>query len=1003
MAPSGDALTAVATVVVADAGGPALAAVLKLAALAERRLVRPFWFVDGRAPATEPWAATYFDRWGETEVPLFSSLGENQSEGIRVAAVATVADVVDSGHIAGAADAIARHLEALAPSGASIRTARIWFPGWDDLERPDPDYFAPSVDANVVVVPEDRRSDRFVASPLAGSAGSFADHVAVETGVLTGAFEGIGGTPLDEMAPGVIFGTSPKLRLARSFVRIAQSPVIPLHAVVEHEGRLPVPPGTIVAPAPDVAVADLVERAAPLLEGLVFEVRPPAPLERQQLGPSATLLLVLKEMGGFVVSLPRRALAGVLEDFSELAGRTMQDLVGSSSVVEVVWRGKLKPAGEPEPVDARVEELKQQAERRLDLHGGPTIDQTVWRDIRSLVLAAVDGGDLPGGLEPVEVRGRRAVIDEAAVIGPRPGDTLVETATAVLEETESESPRTLLGRLGARVGEVAAANRRATAQLLERLDEDVSRLAGYRPPSLALAHVVGSVLVAALVVAVLLFSGVVRNLGVTGMSELARNGTFAVLTLGCVLVLNLLRTYARQALAEHAPRGEHSREGVDPIGWGATIGGAALGVLGASLFLGVGVASLGYPATDAATWAALAGGAVTGGGLGQAFSLERRQHELAPLGRMARLSTLAVLGYVSVLLVGAISQPDGWYANATSQELNDLLWRSTWGLAALLVYVLVWVSWRRVRERLTVHSYGLSIRSLAEQVNDALVGDRVADAAREQFLALAAVLTRMVWYPYGQAGAVPPERLKVDGFGVNKAAFCEFGLSERGRSLLEARTRSMAAERGWLTAQYERSIASYRESAALRAGAEEPGSVGRPDEDPTTVAGHDLDQRAGRADRWRWADDLFTGKYDTALLAALESFGEDEVFRPILSDGANFEPVRDRVEDRSLADFMAEILPAGVTEVDPRYFDPAHLAGAGFSRDWHPRLWWPQERLFSPVTADHVERIEPRGSMADGRVWLAVRADFTEDIEPAALYGDAPRIEPEPSASGPEF
>src|SRR5690606_32151760 len=102
---------------------------------------------------------------------------------------------------------------------------------------------------------------------------------------------------------------------------------------------------------------------------------------------------------------------------------------------------------------------KQQAERRLDLHGGPTIDQTVWRDIRSLVLAAVDGGDLPGGLEPVEVRGRRAVIDEAAVIGPRPADTLVETAAAVLDETESESPRTLLGRLGAKVGELAAANR----------------------------------------------------------------------------------------------------------------------------------------------------------------------------------------------------------------------------------------------------------------------------------------------------------------------------------------------------------------------------------------------------------------------------------------------------------------------------------------------------------------------------------------------------------------
>jgi len=996
-------VTSLPTVLVADARGPAFEAVLKLAALAERGLVRPFWYVEGAMPAAEPWTATYFDRWGETEVPLYSSLGERETDGVRVAAVATAVDLVESSRIAEVGDIIIRHLDALAPTAASIRTARIWFPGWDDLEQPDPDFFVPSVHANVVVVPEDRRSDQFVASPLGGAGGVFAGHIAAELAVLTGAFVGMDDAPLDRMAPGVIFGSSPKVRLARSFVRIAQSPVIPLQTVVEHEGRLPVPPGTLGAPAPEAAVADLVERSAPLLEGLVFEVCPPAPPERQQMGPGRTLLLVLKEMGTFVVSLPRRALAGVLEDFSELAGRTMQDLVGYSSVVEVVWRGKLKTVDEPEALDTQIDDLKQQAERRLDLHGGPTIDQTVWRDIRSLVLAAVDGGDLPGGLEPVEVRGRRAVIDEAAMIGPRPGDTLVETAAAMLDETESASPRTLLGRLGARVGEVAAANRRATTRLLERLDEDVSHLASYRPPSLALAHVVGSVLLAALVVGVLLFSGVVRNVGVTEMGDVAKNSAFGMLTVGCVLLLNLFRTYARQAVAEHSPKGEHSRETSAAIGWGGTLGGAVVGVLAASLFVGIGVATLGYPATDAATWAALVAGAVTGGGLGQAFTLGQRQQDLAPLGRMARLSTLAVLGYVSLLLIGAIAQADGWYANATTQELSDLLWPTTWALASLLVSVLVWVSWRRVRERLTVHSYGVSIRSLAEQVNDALVGDRVADAAREQFLGLAAVLARVVWFPYGRAGAVPTERLKVDGFGVNKAAFCEFGLSERGQALLEARTRSMAAERGWLTAQYERSIASYRSAAAVLTGATEPGSVGRPDEDPATVAQLDLDKRAERADRWRWADDLFAGKYDGSLLAALESFGEDEVFRPILADSENFEPIKARTEERSLAAFIAEILPVAPAKVDPRYFDPAHLAGAGFSRDWHPRVWWPEERLFSPVVDDHIERIEPRGSMAHGRVWLAIRADLTEDLEPAALYGDAPRREPDPPAPGPEF
>lgn len=369
---------------------------------------------------------------------------------------------------------------------------------------------------------------------------------------------------------------------------------------------------------------------------------------------------------------------------------------------------------------------------------------------------------------------------------------------------------------------------------------------------------------------------------------------------------------------------------------------------------------------------------------------------------MGRLSTLVVLGYVAVLLIGAVAQRNGWYANATDQQLDDLLWPVVWVLGSLLLTVLVYVSWRRVRERLTVHSYGVSIRQLADQVNDALVGDRVADAAKEQFLGLAAVLARVVWYPYGRSGAMPTDRLRIDGFGVTKAAFCQFGLSETGARLLEARTRSMAADRGWLTAQYERSVASYRQAAALVHGSGEAGSVDRPDEDPTTVAQHEVEARAAKADRWRWADDLFAGKYDAELMAALEAVGEEEVFRPILADGENFEPVRNRGPELTLAGFMAEVLPAGRTDVDPRYFDPDHLAGALFSREWRPAVWWPQEGLFSPGTST-VEPIEPFGSMARGRVWLAVRCDLTDDLQPAALWGDEAPDEPEKPGPGPEY
>ncbi len=998
-------MTEAPTVLVANADGPPYEALLSMAALVERGILRPFWHVGPGVPSSRrQWTATYFDRWGETEVPLFSSLGEQQSERIHLAAVATAGDSVESALIAETVQAVGNWMEELAPPGAGIRRFRVWFPDWERNEPPDPSFFTTAAHANVMVVPEDRRADGFVAAPVTPPEGQpFVGHVASELAVLLGLFSGMESTPLEEMKPGVIFGSNPKVRLVRSFVRIAHCPAVPLQSIVDHGGRLPVPPGTVEAPAPQAAVADLAERFEPLLERLAFRVRPPAPPERRQLGPGRTLLLVVKEMAGFVLSLPRRAVEGMLEDFSELAGRTMQELIGASSVVEVVWRGKLKPHGDREGVDAQVEDLKSQAERRLDLEGGPSIDQRLWRDISQVILSAIDGGDLPGGLEPVEVRGRRAVINEAAEIAPRPAETLVETATVILEESESDHPSTLLGRMGASIRRIAASNRQATAMLLESLDANVSVLAGYRPPSLALAHVMGALFLAALIVTVLLFSGAVRDLGVTEMDALVRDVTFGVLTAGCALFLWLFRSYAKEAQAEQTPKGAHLERSLAGVGWAEPVVGAVIGVAAAALFVVLGVTYLGYPATEPASYSALLAGAVTGAGLGQAFGLGRRQHELASLGRMARLSILAVLVYVSVLFVGAVSQPDGWYATATDEQLGTLLGFVSGLLAALLIAVLIYVSWTRVAERLTVNTYGSSIRQLAEQVNDAFVGDRVADAALEQFLGLSTVLSRLVWYPYGRSSAVTAERIEIDGFGLNKAQIREFGLSERGRNLFEARTTSLAAERSWLDAQYEKSIARFREAKVPLVGDVALDSVGRPDEDPMTVAHYDLETRSERGDRWRWAEDLFAGKYDAELLSSVRSIGEDDVFRPILASSDSFEPVRTRSAEQSVVEFISEILPGDSAEVEARYFDPAHLTSDSLDRRWHTQIWWPEERLFKAAATGDPHAIQPLGSMPLGRVWIAIRADMTEDLQPAALFGEGPSAEAEPAPPGPDF
>jgi hypothetical protein len=1004
-------MTSVSTVLVGDGAGPVWGAATMLGAMVEQGLIRPFWFVDSkmrrsgpRPPGSE---ATFgnvgvrFDRSGQSEVPLFTSIGERAADEIRVGVIACPIDGVPAWEVAEVAQVVHRQLVSLAPTEASVRVARLWFPDWETLAAPDDEFFSTHVDANLVVIPEDRRSDQHFAAPLVPDSPVFTGHIAAETASILGMFSGMDGSLLDDMGPGVIFGTNPKVRLTRSFIRVGRSPALPLQEIVDHEGRLPVPPGTIEAPSPSAAVADLAVRSDVIFDSLGFEVRDPDPPQRHQLRPIQTLGLIVREMGRFIAGLPRRAVEGLFEDFSELAGRTMQELVGSSSVVEVVWKGKFSPTQNDDDFDALIGDLKRQAERRLDLEGGPSIDQTVWRDLRSLVLSTADGSEPPRGIDPLELHGRRAVVNEAESLAPRPQDSLVGTAKSILDESESDSPVTLLGRLGARIEQIAASNRSAVSRLLGTLDVQVAALANYRPPGFAFWHIAGSVLLAALVVSLLLLTGAVRGWGITEMDSLTRNVLFGALTLACASGLFLLRSYGREALAEGSGSSE---ERLAPLGAAPTWLGALAGTGAAAVFLLLGVTFLGYPATDPATYAAILAGVVTGAGLGQAYTLATYQEHLPALGRMSRLSILTVLVYASLVLTGAIAQSDGWYATAPGAELRELLWPVCGTIALLLFTVLVYVSWRRVQERLAVRWYGQTIHQLAEQVDAAFTGDRVADAAREQFLGLSAVLSRLIWFPYGKGVSIPETSVDLVEFGLNKAGVCQFGLSRRGAGLFEARTLRLASERGWLSSQYESSINSFRSDQAVMVGSDDPTAVVRPDQDPKTVAQYEAEARPEKGDRWRWADLFFAGAYDSVFLHALETHGEKEVFGPILADSANFEPIGECAGAGSLLDFMSEVFSQGDREADPRYFDPEHLAGGAFERTWHQQTWWPREQLFGAGSSGDDRSIESVGSLARGAVWVAVRADMTEDLEPAAIFGGAVTAEATTNEEpGPDF
>ena len=143
-------------------------------------------------------------------------------------------------------------------------------------------------------------------------------------------------------------------------------------------------------------------------------------------------------------------------------------------------------------------------------------------------LSTADGSEPPPGVDPIEVHGQRAVVNDAASLAPRPGDSLVGTAKDILDESESGSPVSLLGRLGARIERIARSNRTAVSRLLETLDVQMAALHNYRPPGYAFWHIAASVLFAALVVSLLLLTGAVRGWGITEIDSSTRNILFGV-------------------------------------------------------------------------------------------------------------------------------------------------------------------------------------------------------------------------------------------------------------------------------------------------------------------------------------------------------------------------------------------------------------------------------------------------------------------------------------------
>src|SRR5690606_38173916 len=210
-------MSTASVLIVGDRKGPVGRAVEFARVLVGRGLIDSFWFADA-SKRGDPRVGYRVTAEGVEEVALFTSLGQNEASVIRVGGVGSAGDEVAPAEVGRIAERITREPRSLAPSHSSIVSARLSFPGWGEIHEATGEFFQSDVNANLVVGPEDRRSDTRIASPLGPEEEeSFAQHIAVEVAVHLGLVTGVETPEIDEMVPGVIFGDKPKVRLARSY------------------------------------------------------------------------------------------------------------------------------------------------------------------------------------------------------------------------------------------------------------------------------------------------------------------------------------------------------------------------------------------------------------------------------------------------------------------------------------------------------------------------------------------------------------------------------------------------------------------------------------------------------------------------------------------------------------------------------------------------------------------------------------------------------------------
>ena len=267
--------------------------------------------------------------------------------------------------LAAAADRLSNLMTAVMPAGVPFVDVRIIAPS--DLRGPTSltSLLSSMAAANIVLFPEDRLSDAGFALPMTNvEPSTFAAHVAVETATQVGLWTNMNGAPVDQTSPGVIGGDI-RVWIARSYVRIAVAPPLPVERAIAASDVLPAPPGLEPAPVPYQTAAQYGLQLFEKFDELHFQEPPEFVSQQQRVSIGTGARQVLQEAGAYIRNLPYQLRYGAVADVSYAASEAMTSALGDSSAVDVVWEGRVSDDAEASAPPIDVDALRARPARAI--------------------------------------------------------------------------------------------------------------------------------------------------------------------------------------------------------------------------------------------------------------------------------------------------------------------------------------------------------------------------------------------------------------------------------------------------------------------------------------------------------------------------------------------------------------------------------------------------------------------------------------------------------------